>query len=223
MLIYNYKAASKFCTLPPLLPLPCNIVRLCPKRFCKPGSSAANPPYHLYPTLLRRVCSKSEFSGKIKRGIIANGGWQGLSHPTPQDLLLFPPFWEDAAAAANAGMSSLRKPVEGVGWPGLEGPRLMNLPELLLAQTSFSPVPPPPEGGMGRVRNDVETPHITTDSPLSLSHHTQCNGMAALLNLILAKSLEVGQQAIPSRTPALCLLALCIRAAAVLNLVIAQF
>ena len=166
---------------------------------------------------------KSEFSGKIKRGIIANGGWQGLSHPTPQDLLLFPPFWEDAAAAANAGMSSLRKPVEGVGWPGLEGPRLMNLPELLLAQTSFSPVPPPPEGGMGRVRNDVETPHITTDSPLSLSHHTQCNGMAALLNLILAKSLEGGQQAIPSRTPALCLLALCIRAAAVLNLVIAQF
>ena len=50
-----------------------------------------------------------------------------------------------------------------------------------------------------------------TAPPLSLSHHTQCNGMAALLNLILAKSLERGHQAIPSRTPALCLLALCIR------------
>ena len=198
MLIYNYKAASKFCTLPPLLPLPCNIVRLCPKRFCKPGSSAL--PTLLIISIQRfyvESAPKSEFSGKIKRGIIANGGWQGLSHPTPQDLLLFPPFWEDAAAAANAGMSSLRKPVEGVGWPGLEGPRLMNLPELLLAQTSFSPVPPPPEGGMGRVRNDVETPHITTDSPLSLSHHTQCNGMAALLNLILAKSLEGGQHSKP--------------------------
>ena len=168
---------------PLLLPLPCNIVRLCPKRFCKPGSSAL--PALLIISIQRfyvESAPKSEFSGKIKRGIIANGGWQGLSQPIPQDLLLFPPFWEDAAAPANAGMSSLRKPVEGVGWPGLEGPRLMNLPELLLAQTSFSPVPPPPEGGMGRVRNDVETPHITTDSPPSLSlssHPVQRNGRAA--------------------------------------------
>ena len=63
----------------------------------------------------------------------------------------------------------------------------MNPPELLLAQTSFPPVPPPSEGGMGGVRNDVQTSHITTDSPLSLSSHPSAT---KVLNLIPAKSLE---------------------------------
>ena len=71
------------------------------------------------------------------------------------------------------------------------------------------------------MRNDVQTSHITTDRPLSpsLSHHTpvQRNG-SALLNLILRPKVcaaipfhHRGRAVDGSRTPALCLLALCIR------------
>ena len=65
------------------------------------------------------------------------------------------------------------------------------------------------------MRNDVQTSHITTDSP-QLSHHTpvQRNGSALAAQFDPpAKSFPFhrGRAVDGSRTPALCLLALCIR------------
>ena len=104
----------------------------------------------------------------------------------------------------------------------------MNPPELLLAPTSFPPVPPPSEGGMGGVRNDVQTSHITTDSPLSpLSSHPSATKWPGA-------QFDPGQKfgAIPFHEHGPVLMEVELQhfvcchfafAAAVLNLVIAQF
>ena len=186
MLIYNYRLQVNFAPPPSLALASCNIVRLCRERFCKAGSSLCQPSLSSLSSFTSSLLPKVSFRGEIKRGIIAHGGrWSGFAPLLPTLAWV---CYRRLCSKCRQCLLPAEACRAGVGWPGLEGPRLMNPPELLLAPTSFPPVPPPSEGGMGGVRNDVQTSHITTDSPLSpLSSHPSAT---KVLNLIPAKSLE---------------------------------